>query len=161
MLVDLDRQHVPPQLGGGGTALQVALGKEGLDLARKGFGLPLPEADLVAVGQEDVGDLKLGRVGLGLGFGFGRVDSRLLGFDDGEGAAVAIAQHVVGLGAVGQHVLEPHGVRVRDLPALVAELGVDLDARERFVGHPFCLVAVGGQCQQARVGLTVTFSTWC
>lgn len=36
------------------------------------------------------------------------------------------------------HALEAHGVRVHDFPALVAELGVDLDALERFVGHPPC-----------------------
>jgi hypothetical protein len=79
-------------------------------------------------GQKDVRDLELGGVGLGLGFRFGRVDSRLLRLDDGQGPAVAIAQHVVGFGAVGQNDLEARDIRVRDLPALVAGLGVDLDA---------------------------------
>ena len=49
---------------------------------------------------------------------------------------MSVTQHVVGLRAIRQHVLEAHGVGVGDLPTLVAELGVDLDARERFVGHP-------------------------
>ena len=65
--------------------------------------------------------------GVGLSLVLGWVDRGLLGFNDGQEAAVAIAKHEVGLDVVGQHILDAHGVRVRDLLALVAKLGVDLD----------------------------------
>lgn len=49
------------------------------------------------------------------------------------GAPEAITQNVVGLGPVGQDDLKAHCVGVQDIPALILELGVDLDAGEGFV----------------------------
>ena len=103
----------------------------------EGLALPLPEPDLVAVGQEDIGHVELLRVVLRLLGGVGGIDGEALGLDDGQRAAVAVAQNVVGALGVGQDYLEAHGVRVLRVPALRGQLGVDLDAGEGFVlaGH--------------------------
>lgn len=50
------------------------------------------------------------------------------GLDHGERPTVTVAEDVVGLGLVREDVLEAHGVRIQHVPALVLELGVDLDA---------------------------------
>jgi len=48
---------------------------------------------------------------------------------------VAIVENVIGLGAVGEHVLVADGIGVLDRPTLIAELRINLDAGERLVGR--------------------------
>ncbi len=127
-------QRVALHLGRGGAALQVGLREEGLDGAREGVALPFPESDFLAVGEKDVGHAQLAGIAPGLRLGLPRADGGTLGLDHGQGAAVAVAQHVVGAAAIGQHHLEADGAGVEHVPTLVLELGVDPDARERFVG---------------------------
>lgn len=65
---------------------------------------------------------------MNLHLSLGGIHSRSFGLDDGERPTVTVAEDVVGLGLVREHVLEAHGVRIQHVPALVLELGVDLDA---------------------------------
>jgi hypothetical protein len=48
--------------------------------------------------------------------------------------AVAVAQNIIGLGAVAEPILEAHGDAVIDLPANILQHGIDLDARKSFRG---------------------------
>ena len=97
--------------------------------------LPVPEPHFLAVGEEDERHAQLLRIRPRLPRRIGRVGGRPLGLDDRQRPPIAVAQHVVGLGRIRQHVLEPHRIRILDVPALIPDLGVDLDPRKRFVGR--------------------------
>jgi hypothetical protein len=64
--VDGDIEHFALHLSGGGTAFEVVLLEESLDRARVGLALPVPETNLLAVGEEGIGDIDLAGVILGL-----------------------------------------------------------------------------------------------
>lgn len=132
--VDRDRHRVALQLPRREAPFQIVLLEEGLHYAREGFTLPFPEADFLAVGEEDVRHFELHGVGLCLCLGLCRIDCGLLGFDHGERPSVTVAEYVVGFGPVRKDVLEADGVGIEHVPALVLELGVNLDARKGFVG---------------------------
>ena len=71
----------------------------------------------------------------GLRLGLGRVDGGALGLNHGQRAAVTVAQHVVGAGAIWQNHFVAHGRRVLRVPPLGRQQGVDLDAGVGFVRH--------------------------
>lgn len=107
--------------------------EKGFDRTRERLAFPFPEQDFLAVGEEDIGDVHF----LGVGFGLRRrvawADRKSLGLDDGQGATVAVAKHIVGASVL-EDVLEADAVLIVGVPALVFKLGVDKDAGK-------CLIA--------------------
>ena len=61
-----------------------------------------------------------------------RIEARPLGLQYRHGPALPVAEHVIGLRAVGQRVLEQDTRSVGEVPARVLKQGVDLDTCEGF-----------------------------
>ena len=79
--IDGDLPEVAAQRVGGCAALEIILLEEGLDHPGEGFALPIPEPDLVTVGQEYIGHTQVLCIGLGLSGGVSRADRESLGLD--------------------------------------------------------------------------------
>ena len=98
-----------------------------------GVVVEIAKPDLFAVRKEDEGDAELPGVALALGLSGAEVDTRALGFEDGQRPADAIEEHVVGAATVVEDVLEARAAPVGQVPTGVAEELIDLDAGKGFV----------------------------
>ena len=114
------------------AAAEVVLGKEPRDFTSVGIFVPLEKPHFVAVRQEHERHAELCGVVPTLILRRNGIDARPLGFQHRHGPALPVAEHVVGLRAVGQHVLEQDARSVGEVPTRVREQGVDFDAREGF-----------------------------
>ena len=118
----------------GDPAFQIVLGVEGRDLAGVGVPVAVQEAHLLAVREEDEGDIEPRRVMDALVLRGEWPGARALGLDDGHGPPGAAAEHVVGARAVRQRMFEQDSHAVGQIPSGVREQGVDPDTGECFRG---------------------------
>lgn len=118
-------------MAGGYAAFEVVLGVEGGDLAGVGVCARVQEPDFLAVCEEDEGYFELIRVVAALVLGGDGVDGGALGFEGGDGAAGAVAQDVIGTGAVGEGVFVLDACTVGEVPAGVGEERASILTREK------------------------------
>ena len=137
LAVDRDVGQRAPHRARGDPAFQILLGIEGGDFAGVGVPAAVQEAHLLAVREEDEGDVEQRCVMDALVLRGERLDARALGLDDGHGPPGAVAEHVVGARAVRQRMFEQDAHAVGQVPSGVGEQGVDPDAGERLgrAGH--------------------------
>ena len=127
--VDRLGQWIDPNLALGVAAFQVDLAEKARDLARIGLRSVVPEQDLVAIGQKDVGHVvQLLGIGAALRRGLLQVYRGALGLDHRCGPPVPVAEDIVSQGSVRQLVLVTHAVAIGQIPADIRQLGVDDDA---------------------------------
>jgi hypothetical protein len=137
--VDGNGERIASHDRGRDPALEIRLREERLDPPRVGLVLPVPETDLLAIREKHVRDAEVRRVGLGLRFGDAEDRLCALGFNDCERPAVSVAEHVIRASAVGHRDLAPDGIAIGEIPALLLQLGIDLDPRERLVRRAHAL----------------------
>ena len=133
--INRHRSRVFANYAGREPPFQVPRRKERLDEAGMRLHLPVPEPDFLAVREKDKRHIQLLGIGPRLPRRIRRIDRRPLGLHHRQGPAIPIAQHVIRFRPIRQRVLEPDCVGVQDLPALIFELGVNLDAGEGLIGH--------------------------
>jgi hypothetical protein len=93
--VDCYGKRVLLHLARGEALFEVRLLEKGFDGARVGFAFPLPEPELLAVGEKDIGNAELLRIGPGLLDSVTRANRKAFCFNDGHGAAIAVAEHII------------------------------------------------------------------
>jgi hypothetical protein len=133
--VDGDRGRRHAQVPDGDPPLQRVLAEDRGHRAEMRILVEVAKADLLAVGQEHEGQLERRGIAERLRLGSSQAYARPLRLQHGERLPAPIAEHVIGLAAVAQAVLEPDAPPVGKSPARVLELPVDPGAREGFVGH--------------------------
>ena len=130
--VDGDRRQVATDPARGAPPFEVVLLVEARDLSGVGIRLPIQEPHFLAVREEDERHAELFGVVPTLILRRNGIDARALGLQRRHRSALPVAEHVVGLRAVGERMFEQDAHAVGQVPARILEQGVDLDAREGF-----------------------------
>ena len=148
--LDGDGRQVAAVLARGDPPLEVVLCIEARDLARVGVGLPIQKPHFLSVRQEDERYAELFGVVPALVLRRNGIGARPLRLQRRHRPPLPVAEHVVGLRAVGQRVFEQDARAVGQVPARVLEQRVDLDAREGF----------GSAAHVAAHGSTISTPVW-
>ena len=95
-----DGGKVSTDSASGNLAFEVVLGVEGGDLAGVGIGVAVEQPHFLAVGEEGERHVEFGGVVAALILRGDGIDAGVLRFERGHGAAGAVAEDVIGAGAV-------------------------------------------------------------